>query len=363
MRFFVIAGESSGDLIGSEIIKSLTKKGEVFGIGGECMLSSGLKYSLFKMEEIAIMGFFEILPKIFKIKKLISSTVSGILDINPDYVITIDSPGFNTRVVNLLRRSNFKGKIYHVVAPTVWAYKEKRSKKFAALYDKLFCILPFEPPFFLKEGLWAKYICYPPLIRLLPNIQKIPTQDVYFILTLGSRKGEVMRHLTFAKNLVKILKDNIKGITFVIPTFKEFEIFLKKELPNEIIVTSEEERIFYLQRASFCISKSGTGAVENSFFSIPSVIYYKVNFLSFLLIKSLIKIKFANLVNIILNQEIIPEFIQYKATPKSVAKKVLLIYHSKPLIEEQVKAVEDVKNILLSKESYKNFGDGIIDNL
>lgn len=366
MKVFLIAGEPSGDQIGAEIIsalKTFLKSDDLFGIGGGVMLRSGLKNSLFRMEEISVMGFFEILPKIFHLRRLISKTVLEILRINPDIVITIDSPGFNVRVVNALRKAKFKGKIYHAVAPTVWAYKAKRAKQFAKIYDKLFCILPFEPEYFIKEGLDAKYICYPPLFRLLPVLKKAQTKETYFILMLGSRESEILHHLQFGKDIVCLIKQKIPEVKFVLPTLKNLEHLLLGHFPNEIIVTGEGEKIKYLQMACFSISKSGTCAVENAFFGIPSVVFYKVNWLSFLAIKLMIKIKFVNLINIILNTEAIPEFIQSNAKPSKIAEKVVEIYRNPSLVEKQIEAIEVAKSMLLSGVVCRNFGEGVVKNL
>ena len=271
----LLAGEKSGDLIGAEICTCLTNDGfEIFGIGGEDMLKNGLKESFFSISEISIMGFVEVLPRIFKIQKRINETVKNILKINPSFVLTIDSPGFNTRVVKKLKK-HYKGKIYHAVAPTVWAYKEGRAKKFAKLYNELFCILPFEPPYFEKVGLKAKFISYPPLNRLKSEIEDSKNyKKEYIIFTLGSRKNEVLHHLDFAKNVIKIIKLKLPDAKFVFPTFSEFEYIVKESFPNDIVISGNEEKILYLKKAKFAISKSGTGAIETSFFEVPSVIFY-----------------------------------------------------------------------------------------
>ena len=361
----VLAGEKSGDLIASEVISKLCNNGfEVFGVGGEQSLKSGLRRSFFDIAEISIMGFLEIVPKIFHFKKLISQTIENIITLNPEFVITVDSPGFNTRVVKGLREAGYKGKLFHCVAPTVWAYKPKRALKFAKLFDKLFCILPFEPPYFERVGLPAVYICYPPLFRILPEIEQAAQAKPkeYFIFTLGSRRNEIRYHMEFAKQTVALIKHQIPEAKFAFPTFKEFEEEIKRNFPGEITVTEEAAKQNVLRHAKFAISKSGTGAVEYSFLGIPSVMYYKANQLSYLIIKFLAIIKFANLINVLLNREVIPEFIQNNATPENISKKVLEMLSSKNLLKAQEEGVLQAKNMLLNAP-YNNFGHGVVSEI
>lgn len=364
MKVVIIAGEASGDLIGAEICYEFKKIGaEIFGVGGEKMLKSGLKESFFNISEISVMGFVEILPKIFKITKLIKQTAEKILEINPEYVITIDSPGFNVRLVKLLRKADFKGKIYHAVAPTVWAYKPERSKVFASLFDKLFCILPFEPKFFIKEGLDAKFICYPPLKRLENEILDAESlQKEYIIFNVGSRAFEVKKNINFAIKVVASIKKTLPNAKFVFPTLPQFTEVLRKKFPQEIIVSDEEEKMFYLKRAIFAISKSGTGAMENSILGIPSIVFYNANWLSVLIVKSMTDLKFMHLINIILEREVIPEFIQGYKNPELVASKVVEILQNPNLVLEQKQSIAEALT-LLKNQQYSSFGEGVIKNL
>ena len=359
----ILAGEKSGDLIGGEVCKYLTEQGfEIFGVGGENMLKNGLKTSFFDIKEISIMGFFEVLPKVFAIKKRIRETASKILEINPSFVLTIDAPGFNTRVVSLIK-PHFKGKIFHAVAPTVWAYKEKRAKKFAKLYNALFCILPFEPPYFTKEGLMAEYICYPPLFRVLSEIEDAKNKEKEYILfSLGSRKTEVLHHLEFAKEVVSKIKAVFPKARFVFPSFEEFEEDVKAVFPDEITCVKSEEKLEYTKKAKFAISKSGTGAVETSFLGVPSVIFYKVNPFSYIIIKMMAKVKLVNLINILLKKESIPEFIQSDATPEKVANKAIEMMQNTALCKAQLEDVSKAKEIFL-QSSFTNFGEGVVNKI
>lgn len=361
MKVFIIAGEKSGDLIGAEIIKELLSQNHIVaGVGGSMMQKSGLQQSLFDISNISIMGFAEVLPKVFKIKKLIKKTVQEIINQNPDAVITIDSPGFNTRVALSLRAKNFQGKLIHVVAPTVWAYKPQRAEKFTKLFDKLFCILPFEPPYFTRHGMDAKYVGYPPLERL-QNFTKQPCKKKYILLALGSRRGEIMKHLEFANQIISLIKKEIKDVEFVIPTFPEFINEIKQNVKQATVIITEDDKNFYMERACFGIYKSGTGAVEASICGIPIVIFYKANPISVFILKMMIKIKYANLINIILSKPAIPEFLQSDCTSEKIANKVIYMMQNEKEISNQLSDVKKAIDIL--KTDKQNFAKIIVDNL
>ena len=153
---YIIAGEESGDFIASKIMAQFNNsdiiKAEFHGIGGRLMEKNGLN-SLFPKEEINMMGFIEILPHISKIYKRINQTIQHIQNIKPDLLITVDSPGFNWQIASRVRKKLPNTRLVHVVAPSVWAYKPGRAKKYAQMFDHLFTLLPFEPPYFTKHGL------------------------------------------------------------------------------------------------------------------------------------------------------------------------------------------------------------------
>ncbi len=204
-KYFIIAGEASGDLLGSKLIseiKALENDGIFVGVGGSLMQRAGLK-TIFAMNDLAVMGFFEILPHLFKLIGRINQTARAILEEMPDYIITIDSPDFCFRVIKKLPR-NFSKKV-HLIAPSVWAYRPGRAVKVARIYDLLLCILPFEPPYFEKYGLKSVFVGHP-IIENAPDLSlkieknfefrqkyKIAQNDILLCLTPGSRISEVKK--------------------------------------------------------------------------------------------------------------------------------------------------------------------------
>lgn len=352
-RVFIIAGEVSGDLIGAQILRELNVKHgsdvEVFGIGGAQMLNAGLKESFVDIAELSVMGFWEVVPKVFKFKRLISDTVRRIIFLNIDEVITIDSPGFSFRVVEKLRKEFGKsGVVYtHYVAPSVWAYKPKRAQKVARLYHNLKCILPFELPYFAKYDINSEYIGYPPLQRLESYLDFIKPDNPQrvVVITLGSRVGEVVRHANILRKAVDIISEILnEEILVVLPTFERLarSCKLNRIFPNAIFVYDEFEKIKWLQRADFAICKSGTNAVEISFFKIPSIVYYKTSVLSYFIIKSMSKIRFVNLINIMSNSEVIPEFLQFDCTAEKLACKTIELLKNPVLQGAQLAKIQSI---------------------
>ena len=344
-KIFMIAGEDSGDNVGASLIKKIREKTPdiiINGIGGNSMQSQGLK-SLFPMKEISLMGFLEILPHLPNLIKRINQTTSEIIDQNPESVVTIDSPGFNFRVVKKLRKKGFKGKVIHAVAPSVWAYKPERAKKCAKLFDHMLCILPWEPPYFKKEGLEATFIGHPLFeeIKYIGETEKNLLKEKYNIkkeeklisLLPGSRKSEIKKLIPIYIETAKLLLKEIPNLKFAILATETLEEEVKKHLSKfpkgTVIESDKEEKRKILQISDAGIVKSGTISLEVAALGCPHLICYKVNPISAWLVKKMINIDFVNLINISANKEIIPELLQEKCRPKNITTEVLKILDNK----------------------------------
>jgi lipid-A-disaccharide synthase len=359
-KIFIIAGESSGDFIGSLIIKRLNESSnyQFKGIGGAEMQKQNLD-SIFPMDEISLMGFFEILPHIFKLKKLIKFTKKTIEEFNPDIVITIDSPGFCYRIASSLK-GRINAKFVHIVAPTVWAYKPERAAKFAKIYDLLLALLPFEPEFFIKEGLKTEFVGHYIFEQNLCEDKRIfrirhgiKLNEKLILITPGSRMGEVKTHLKIFLDAIKILNKKMEFSVVILAATDKIKTYIEKELRkrnlSKIFITSENKYEAY-KSADVAIAKSGTNNLEISIHGTPIVTCYKLNFLSWAYIKLVSKIKFANLVNIMANKEIIPEFLQENCTAEKIASQIHLILNDKKIKQKQI---EDSKKILNMMRSTK----------
>ena len=365
MKFYFIAGENSGDFIGAQIIKSIKKINSnrindtsFYGIGGEQMKLAGLN-SLFDFEQINLMGFFEVLPHIFRINKLINKTVNDIINSGTKILITIDSPGFTFRVADKVRKLAPEIKLVHVVAPSVWAYKEGRAKKYSKVYDKLLTLLPFEPPYFTKYGLSSEFIGYPALEQDFYDKSKdlrqdfnIPDNQKIIAITPGSRKAEISRHMPIIREALDTLSATTR-LTAIFVQPNELHV----NLINKYLVGAKFDFIFSSERLkSFAVSdlalaKSGTNTIEIAASGTPMIVGYKLNYLTYLIIKTCIKIKYVNIINIISNKEVIPEYIQSDFTATNIANALnTLISDPIKTNSQTAKAKEILKIIGLDNE-------------
>ncbi len=317
-KIFFIAGEASGDGICEKILQHIKDDFEISGVFGEKVEKMGFK-SVFDMKEIAVMGFVEVLFKIFKILPKIKQTIKAINQEKPDLIVTIDSPGFAKTVVSKLRKSGYKGKILHIVAPSVWAYREKRAIKMARLFDELCCFFDFEPKYFEKYGLKSHFIgnisIENELLNIKTNLTKLTkVQEIKTIaITLGSRKMEVLRHTPTICEFISKFDPNIK---YIFPTFLHLKpiiesYFIKYQINHLCeIITGPDAINQAIEKCDIAIAKSGTNVLQFLSNFKPTIVYYKLNWLSYLIIKSMLKIKFATLINIMAKKMIVPELIQ-----------------------------------------------------
>lgn len=356
-HIFIIAGEASGDVLGAKLMRALKRKAEernirFSGIGGEQMVKEGLR-SLFDMSELSMMGFVEVVPHIRHLLRRIETTAEIITDAKPGILVTIDSPGFTTRVVRKIREEfGSDMPIVHYVAPTVWAYKPKRAKKFAKLFNHLLVLLPFEPPYFEAEGLATTFVGHPVVEEPLAGdgkhfrmVYRIAEHAPVVTMLPGSRENEVARLLPVFYEALAILSRRIEGLTVVIPTtgalFTQIQEQVKDWPFHTIVVTGQEEKYGAYAASNAALAKSGTATLELSLARVPMVIAYKVHPVSAWIIRRMIKIPFANLLNILQNREIIPEFIQGKCTAKNLASTLENLLTDRNMAETQISACQD----------------------
>ena len=317
-KLYVIAGEPSGDFLGAEALKNLKKTSnlEIRGVGGGLMTSEGLK-SLFDIKKISVGGLWEVIPHIFKIKKIIDNTVDDIIKTNPDVLFTIDSPGFCFRVAKLVRKKNPKIKLIHLVAPSVWAWRAGRAAKLAKLYDQLLTLFDFEPKYFTKHGLKTIFVGHPAIDVFQESNEN--KSDTILILP-GSRIQEIT-------SLLPIFLESLKDINvkrFVIPSLPHLEPIIKTITKdrNIDIVSSEVEKAKLYKSAKLAIVASGTATLQLALSGCPMIVCYKLSGISYRIVKSLVKVKYISLVNIILNKTVVPELIQDECNAKSITNTI-----------------------------------------
>ncbi|HLD76576.1 MAG TPA: lipid-A-disaccharide synthase [Rickettsiales bacterium] len=363
-KFFIIAGEASGDVLGAKLIKEIKsqfgkEKLEFVGIGGKMMEKEGL-HPIFPMSDLSIMGFVEVVPHISKLLKRIRQSAVEIIKQKPDFIVTIDSPDFNFRVLKKLQ--NFKSaKKIHVIAPSVWAYREKRAQKISQLCDLLLAILPFEPPYFTKYGLKTVFIGHP-IMEDAPNMsQKALARDIFrnkfgfyekdivVYITPGSRISEVKKifpEFIGAINLLKNRVENLSVVVAVIDKTKDVVEKMAKDFEVKYVVVEGEEKSNALFAADFALTKSGTNTFETLLYQLPMLVCYKVNSLTHIMAKFLLRIRFANLINLIMEREIIPELIQNDCYGENIATKLEFLIKNPQIAKLQIENSQIALKIL-----------------
>lgn len=333
---YVIAGEPSGDALGAAFLRAFReqhgKNVRIAGIGGPAMHSEGLK-SLFPMEDLAVMGIAEILPRIPKLLERISRTVEDIEKIQPDVVLTIDSPDFGFRVHKRLKaRGKSKAKRLHYVAPTVWAWRPERAKKIAGFLDGLLCLFPFEPPYFRKEGLTARFVGHSVLdsgiLEADGNAFRrgmgIPESERVLGLFPGSRKGEVLKIGPVLAAAAGGFLRTYPNTQVVIPTFSHLVPFVRQftdKIPAPVhLETAPARKWLAFKACDLAVAVSGTVGLELAVAGVPHVIAYKMNPITWEIVRRKIRVRFAHLANILLNREVVPEFIQGNCLPDPIAE-------------------------------------------
>lgn len=314
-KIYMIAGEESGDVLGSRLMAALNSRGnfDFKGIGGQGMAAQGL-VSLFPMADLSVMGIFEILPRLPKLMKRISQTVSDIIETQPEIVVTIDSPDFCKRVVRKARKHCPNTKFIHYVAPTVWAWRSGRAKIMAELFDGLICLLPFEPPYFERHGLRAAFCGHPAIETIGVNNGARDGNDI--LILPGSRLGEVKRMApVFADVFQKLhaLNPNLQAKIVALPHVRD-------EIDSHFLgmnVTYIDPKMRYeaFLNAPFALATSGTVGLELAVAGCPHIVAWKTNPLTWFMMKRLVKVKYAHLVNIMLKSEVIPECLQGNCNP------------------------------------------------
>ena len=343
VKIYLIAGEPSGDLLGARVMRYLKKKYDqkvsFFGIGGETMQSEGL-VSLFDIKDLSVMGFLEVVPSIPLILKRLNQTVEDILTVNPDVVMTIDSFSYSARVHKRLKKIGFKSPHVHCVAPQVWAWKKKRAKKVNQYMDHLFCLLPYEEKYFTPHGMKTSFIGHPVIEggadkgdgAVFRKAHKIKKDDLVLCMLPGSRKNEVAFLMKEFMQAAEILYKENKKIKVVIPTVATVESTLKVLLKDwdvpYILVTGEKQRYEVFAASDVAMAASGTVSLELALANVPHLIAYKVSKLTGMIAKKLLKIKYVNLINILADQEIVPELLQEKCTAINIVQAIQTLLSS-----------------------------------
>ena len=372
-KIFILTGEPSGDKLASKVISKLQKNNpnvEYSCVGGTYLNSLGIK-SIFDLKEITYIGFTSVLLNIFKIKNKINKTVEEIIRFNPDILFSVDSPDFTLRVAEKVKKLNNKINTVHYVAPQVWVWREGRVKKFKKFLDHILLLFEFEKKYFDKENIPNTFVGHPLLEQVSKDkidLSNIISNDKKIIsLFCGSRSSEVNLLLPILIDFINMMNAKFDNFTFVFHATDENKNLISEKinninLKNVEVISDENIKKQILNKSTFAVSKSGTVSLEICNAKVPSIIIYKMNFLNFLIVRMLVKIKFANIINIINNKEIIPELIQNECNAKEIYNSVVYFLKNPELMKKQINECEETLTKIRSKTSSSDEASSVLIN-
>jgi len=352
-KIFVLTGEPSGDKLASKVVaqlKSSRSDIEYLSVGGEHLKALGIK-SLYDLKEVTYLGFTKVLLNVFKIKSKINETVKEILKFKPDILFSVDSPDFTLRVAKEVKKRDPGIKTIHFVAPQVWVWRKHRVKQLKSFLDHVLLLFPFEKKYFDKEDVQSTFTGHPLLEEQVINkvdiSQIIKDNKKIFSVYPGSRLSEINVLTPILFEFVKKMNEKYKDLFFVFHSTTEHvqliqNLLLKEGFKNCGSIADEKTKFHILKSSMFAVAKSGTISLEICNARIPSVIIYKMSMINFFIVKMLVKVKFANIINIAANEEIIPELLQSKCNPTNIYNTVDRLLTDSEAQENQITKSHDI---------------------
>jgi lipid-A-disaccharide synthase len=328
---YLVAGEASGDALGCRLmgaLRALQPEVAFAGVGGVQMAERGL-VSLFPMRELAVMGFLEVAPRILRLRRRLAETVADISAKRPAIVVTIDSPGFALRLLREVARLGIRR--VHYVAPQVWAWRESRVRRYPGLWDDLLCLLPFEPAFFARHGLPARFVGHPVLesgadrgdAERFRDRHAIPAGEPAVTVMPGSRRTEAGRLLPVlgaALRLVAKQRAVVPVVPVAAPAAEAVQAGTAGWAVRPILVTEAQEKYDAFAASAAAVTKSGTSTLELAMAGVPMLVTYRVHPISAALARRMIQVPYASLLNLLSGGEVVPELLQEACTPQRVAE-------------------------------------------
>ena len=362
MKYYIIAGEASGDLYGSNLIKEVLKldpNANIRGWGGDLMEKAGVNI-VKHYKNHNYMGFLEVLRNLKTILNNLNFCKSDIKNFKPDALILIDFPGFNMRIAKYFYQSSFP--VMYYIAPQAWAWKENRVEAIKKYIDQLYVILPFEKTFFKNHEIDSNYFGHPLLEHVL-DFQKhnSDSRKVFFekyglnknknIISLlpGSRKQEIIKKLPI---MLASLSSDKKDINIVVAGMNNFETLYQQLINDYDVKVIYDDTYNILNNSNIALVTSGTATLETAFFKIPQVVCYKSSWFSYSIAKSFIKVKYISLVNLILNKLCVKELIQNDLNKLNLSKELIKLKkddYTESIKKDYSKLIEKCSGIDVSK--------------
>jgi len=359
MKFYLIAGERSGDLHGGNLIKALLNNepdSHFRGFGGDYMQEAGMEIVV-HYRELAFMGFAEVLANLSTISKKIKQCKADILSFKPDVIVLIDYAGFNMRIAKFARLQGIK--VFWYISPKVWAWNQSRALKLKASVDRMFVILPFEKDFFKKYDWEVDYVGNPVLDAIKAHqgdqnflIKHNLSQHIPLVALLpGSRKQELVRIIP----LMASVASNFPQLQFGLATVSNLSAELyspMKSLANVHCIDGATYDL--LSNAQAAIVTSGTATLETALFKVPQIVVYRTSPISYSIAKMLIKVPFISLVNLVAQRAVVKELIQQEASDEKVSKELMQIMNDGDYRNSILKGYNDILHILDTGSASEN---------
>jgi len=371
-KIFILTGEPSGDRLASSIISKLKTRNsniEYLSVGGSNIKNLGIQ-SIFDLKDITYLGFTSVILNIFKIRNRINKTVDEIIKFNPDILFSVDSPDFTLRVAERVKKKNKNIKTIHYVAPQVWVWRKNRVKKIKKFIDHMLLLFNFEKKYFEQENIKTTFVGHP-LIETNQNVKTVLndliSKDKKIISIFpGSRKSETNVLLPILLDFIRLMnaKENIYSFVFHATEDNKDYIFNQVNnsgLDNIDVVSDDNIKSQILSNSIFAVSKSGTVSLQIASSNIPSIIIYKLSYINFMIFKLLVNVKFANIINIINNKEVIPELLQNECNAKEIFNTVIYFLNNPDLIKKQLSDCNKTLEGIRSKTSSSNESASILN--
>jgi lipid-A-disaccharide synthase len=368
MKYYLIAGERSGDLHGANLIKALAEQDEEAQFrawGGDYMQEAGAEL-VHHYREMAVMGLTEVLRSLNRFRKLLNQCQRDIDLYRPDVVILIDFAGFNLRIARYAHRAGWR--VFYYISPKLWAWNPGRAKKIKAFVDRIFVILPFETAFFKRFNVAADYVGNPVLDAVRAHA---PSADFYkkhgldaakelVALLPGSRRQEVMRHVALLKEVAKAMPAYQFGLSVV--QNMPISCYSPEDLPGNVKLV-QEDNYNLLHFAKAAVVASGTATLETALFDVPQVVIYRVSGLTYFLGRQLIKVKYISLVNLIADAPVVKELIQKQASVEKIKEEMANLLDNDGHRQQMFAYYKSLREILGEQSASKKAADLMIQDL
>jgi lipid-A-disaccharide synthase len=348
VKFYVIAGESSGDAHAAVLMSEMLAMApdiEFYGAGGPKMREVGGS-QIFEWTQEAVLGFWDVLMKYPYFRTQFYRMYHEIIELQPSAVIFVDYPGFNLRLASYLRGKGFRGKKIYYISPQVWAWYRGRIPKMARFLDLMLCIFPFEKPLYEESGLRTEFVGHPMLAHLEKRRINVSRDPKLVGLLPGSREREVRRILPTMLAAASILKQRDPELHFEVSAASEKMTVMIERLVVASgwagLPISARNASDLMQRATVGMVASGTATMEASYFRFPFVLIYKVSWLTFIPGRLLVRVQHLGMPNILAGRTMIPEFIQHQARPEAIADAVWQLYSDESTRASMIRGMDEV---------------------